>query len=261
MKKQPATKVIRLLAFVLVGLVYGPQAFSQNTVLRTNTGASYFIDLNKTTVKEVHEFPSEVCSIQYYDAYGRADYLPIIIYNWKREAVAHYYLEKKQGLNHYDIALNLAEEEEYTLEATNEMGQHYRALIRFAAGEEIVAPEVEIIADLSSIHCDASSDNPTVFRAKIAGGRAPYQVHWYIMNTTMSDLLYRPHFEQVENTEELSSVEVGIPPAYRVMVQVRDACNVLSNRMLDIDCDKGERIYHSVFMTKPILGQPQNRGN
>lgn len=252
-KKMKRARKVMLCAVSLLVLVAGAQkAWAQNTGTAA-VKTPYYLDLNNADGKTVQTLQDEYLYIQYHDRHGSQPELALHIYNWKHEQVAAYALSKTFGLNHYTITLSNVfpawkEGEVYSIEATDEARQKYSMPVRKIAPPENAPPEVSIFVNPIHIACADPAGNTVEFYGKIAGGKAPYTVAWYILNDARTGFLYQPREEVIKRPGNTMVVRVDKNPDYYVMLEVKDACGNQQRRMVNLVCEDEKKKINTVFL-------------
>ncbi|TRX59123.1 hypothetical protein FNH22_11405 [Fulvivirga sp. M361] len=238
-------RFVPLLMFLMTGFYPG---LTQKITDIPDHEASYFIDLNINT-NTIHQLPDNVWSIKYFDAINTLDFLPVTIYDWKRQEVGHYKLSKSYGLNYYNIEIDfLKVEQVYFAEAIDEAGVTHHTAFSLKGPPTEDKPNAEIIVNPMNLSCESFTDNLIEFYVILSGGRTPYQVQWFVLNEQMSDFLYLPRLEKIDGPGKGMSVTVDATPAYHVMAQIEDACGNKLNKVVSVNCQKEEKVYHSIFI-------------
>lgn len=213
----------------------------------------YYLDLNSADEKTINAIQEERLYIQYHDHYGNQPELALHIYNWKHEEVGTYALSKTFGLNHYTITLSSIfaawkEGEVYSIEATDESRRRYVLPVRKIAPPENAPPEVSIFVNPLHVACSDPSGNTVEFYGKIAGGKAPYTVAWYILNDARTGFLYQPREEVIKRPGNTMVVRVDKNPDYYVMLEVKDACGNSQRKMVNLVCEDEKKKINTVFL-------------
>src|SRR5947208_345104 len=87
----------------LVLLVSVP-AFAQLPFNMANKVPNY-IDVNNASLQQVYEMRNSILSIAYHDQIGYAKSIALQFFNWKKEVLGTYNLQKEFGLNQFNIDL------------------------------------------------------------------------------------------------------------------------------------------------------------
>lgn len=224
------------------------------------TKTSYYIDINKAARTVIHTIHDEQLSLQYQDAYGQRNDIPLKVYNWKREQVASYSLSKTYGANYFNIHLgaffntwNIGDI--YTFEVQDESRHTYELQIRKIAPPEKEKPVVNIFVNPIHLSCKEITGNTVEFYGSITGGKAPYKVNWYVLNESRTDFLYQPREEVIERPGNTMVIRVDRNPAYYVLLHVRDACGNEQKQMVTLVCNNNRRKVNTLFV-EPIEQLP-----
>jgi hypothetical protein len=252
---------ILILAVAVLG--YAFTATAQEDFKKT----PYYISLNDADGNRVHEISNETLSLQYSDAYGKWNDIPLKIYNWKREPITTLNLDKAFGLNSFVIDLKSVHSDWelntiYTCELIDESGRKYSLPIRLVPPPETKDPEVSIFVNPLNIECNGLSEDVVEFYGEIKGGKAPYTVSWFILNSARADFLYQPLEEIIKMSGKTSVVTVDQNPDYYVVLFVKDACGGSQQKVVNLVCEERRKKINTIFveeLASPPLDVRKNR--
>jgi len=212
----------------------------------------YFLDIKQTTAGRIHDVKDKTLFLEYYDNQGTWKELPIRFYNWKNEQVAVAALAKAFGANYFQIDLNQIyssweDDKVYSCRVVDETKKKYELSFQFSKpkGDK---PTLDIIMNPISLNCEIPSNSVAEFYGSISGGKAPYTVNWVVANDNQSALLYQPKQEVIENADRSSMITVDKAPAYYVLMQVKDACGEIEQKVLYVSCDNKNRKVNTIFV-------------
>jgi len=215
----------------------------------------YYIDINKAQYQpSVFEVQPEALGLRYDDKFGKSQELPLTIYNWKKEAVAKISLTKTFGLNYFNVKLaDLYNRWEvgkiYICELKDEANKNYKISIKIIPPPDKVDPKISIFVNPVSLECNNPLGKHVVeFYGQIDGGKAPYAVDWFILNSLRTDFLYQPTSEEIKRPGKSSVVIVDKEPDYYVLLKVKDACGSIQQKMVHLVCDPGKKKINSLFV-------------
>ena len=217
-----------------------------------NTVAPYYLDFNAIDKNVILDVRGEYLHIQYYDALGKAANLPFGIYNWKGEQMAQLSIHKEFGLNHFDVNLKqygikLPVNGIYTAQLVDEAGKKYEVSIRYLPPlkKEIT---VGIFVKPIQVQCDdPSGGNLVEFYGEVGGGKAPFQVNWYVMNKNRTDFMYQPKELTIDRPGLVSSIQVDKSPEYYVLLYVKDACGNEQTSTVQVVCEGNKKKFNTIF--------------
>lgn len=226
---------------------------------------SYYIDMRMNSSSEITEISNGQLNIQYNDVYGKSEALPLKIYSWKRELVAQVNLNKVYGLNYYTISLHQlsgewTKEKLYTCELINEGSQKHEMLFKLTDNPDKEDLKIDILVNPLSLRCDEPSPSAIEFYGQIKGGKAPYQVRWYVTDHSQSNLLYQPLETVLKRAGKTSVITVDASPAYFVLIKVKDACGHEGQQMVRLVCEEDQKIVNTIFV-QPIDQVPSKSNN
>lgn len=254
---------VRLLA---VAMMIGSATIShaQSTPAGGVSATSYYIDLNTASTSIVREVQGQKLSIRYNDRYGEWNEMPLKIYNWKQEEVARLSVTKEAGLNYYNIDLNEVYSEwepglTYSCVATDENSRQYKLLFRLVGVVEREDPELGIFVNPVSFDCRKRSSSVIEYYGEIYGGKAPYEVTWYVVNDRQTNLLYQPRKETILKPGSTPVVTVDAIPGYYVMMKVKDACGSEQRQMVRLECEDRTKKINTLFV-QPLSEVPSKTG-
>lgn len=256
-------KFKRTLSYLAIAFCFGSLSTNVFGQIRDDKAdkVPYYIDFNQSTEK-IFEIQEGLLSLQYDDKFGKANKLSLKIYNWKRELVTTYSLNKVFGLNHFNIQLEkdltLELGKVYACEATNEVGKHYQVFFRPIPSLEVEPPTIGILVNPVSFDCADPTANVVEFYGDIKNGKAPYTVSWYVLNNTRTAFIYQPKNETITRPGNTTIVRVDKSPDYYVMLLVKDACGAESRQMVHLTCGDKKKKINTVFV-EPMNFLPGNR--
>ncbi|HTJ52993.1 MAG TPA: hypothetical protein VL443_26245 [Cyclobacteriaceae bacterium] len=203
----------------------------------------YYIDVNTADQLKVYEMRNGILSLQYQDQIGYSKTVALQFFNWKKELLGFFSLEKEFGLNHFSVdltTLSIDETQTYSCLLTDENGKKYEWYVK-PVTKNFVPVTVNIVANPLYLTCKTGDQSLVQFYGVVSEGRPPYTLHWYIMNESQTDFLYQPKEEEVKTAGQSSVVEVDKDPAYYVVLDVTDACGATSRKMIYMQCDVKKR--------------------
>ncbi|MBD2769217.1 hypothetical protein IC235_15100 [Hymenobacter sp. BT664] len=232
-------------------LLHAQIAWSQPA--KTEPEASYYLNLNQGVPTTVHELQEGALNLQYEDRLGRAAELPLTVYNWKREPLVSYRLAKTYGSNYFRIDLGplFAEwvtGETYTVEARDESGQTLALCLRKIEPVRKELPNVRLVVNPVRFSCREPTGNAVEFHGEISGGKAPYQVNWYVLDEERTNFLYQPREQRIEAAGSTAVVTLDKNPNYYVLMRVQDACGSQRDQMVYLECPEKRRRVHTLFV-------------
>lgn len=239
-----------LLGAVIILLACASIPGHAQTVAESAPAAALYFDLNKAD-KSIQEISTESLSLQYYDGSGISKDLPCTIYNWKQEVIAEFAMTKAFGLNQYNIKFSdvysrWEKYETYRLVARNETGARYEFFFKLSETpkQEIAA---NIIVNPKFVDCGKTSGNLVAYYGDINGGKAPYDVTWFVLNDHRTKFLYQPRNYKIKDPGLTSTIEVDKDPDYYVIMYVKDACGSESHQVAHLVCEKGQKKVNTIF--------------
>lgn len=212
----------------------------------------YYWDVTGSTISQPVELVSPWLHVQYADVYGHAAFINLALFDWKRLPVAVIRLDKSYGLNNYTIDLRqfvkeLSTNAVYMGELVDEAGKKYQLPIKLSL-PEVPPPGIDIIIDPSRVECSGINASLADFYAQISGGRAPYTLEWYVLNSTGTELLYQPREDVMAEPGRSSSITVDAQPEYSVALFVKDACNSMVKKMVTLSCSRNKKKFNTLFV-------------
>jgi hypothetical protein len=237
-------KILILYAFSLlffINISKGQQQINSNS-----DSICLYIPLTSNKEIEVNKITNKVLCFSYDDKYGRNPQLPVRILDWKQKEVAHLTLDKKYGLNEYSVGLeglvsNLEIGQMYHLIARNDVGRSYKINFMLIDPPDQWDPVPDIIPNGVEVFCESSQQSTVEYYGKISGGRAPYEVTWYVFkNASGESLLYKPKKLIIEKEGDVPFISVESALDYYVLLNVIDACGSERDKVVHIVCDEQE---------------------
>jgi hypothetical protein len=212
----------------------------------------YYISMNSADGSRVHVISDEVLSLQYHDYYGRFKEIPLKIYDSKRSLVATLRLDKVSGLNSFvinlkDIYSGWEMDKIYMCELKDEKGKRYELPFRLTLPPAKQDPLVDIIVNPIQMECNGLQ-SVVEFFGDVRGGKAPYQLSWYILNESRSDFLYQPRQETIESPGKTMAVTVDKNPEYYVALYVTDACGNTGEKVVNLVCEDKKKKINTIFV-------------
>lgn len=230
---------------------------------KERTVEAYYLDINKASKQVIHELQEQNLNLQYQDIYGQWPELTLRIFNWKREELANYQMAKSYGINYFQ--LNLGKifaswplNEMYSCRLSDESGHVYEFLVKKIPVPEMTPPKVSILVNPLQTDCDKFTTNIVEFYGQIEGGKAPYQIHWYVLNEERTNFLYQPREETIEKAGKSMVIQVDKAPSYYVLLNVKDACGSEQQKIIHLTCDKQKEVVNTLFI-EPLRRLPKNR--
>lgn len=213
----------------------------------------YYIDLNHVAEGVIHEISDLHLHLAYYDAYGTTSEFNFKIYDWKRSIVAGFTMDKSFGLNNYTIKLDEAYsgweiDKIYVGELKNENGTLYKLPIRIVGLPDIEDPAVNIMVNPRQVGCSDLSKSLVEFYGEIKGGKAPYKVTWFVLNSARTDFLYQPKEELIKLAGKTALIRVDKNPEYYVVLYVKDACGSEQRKIVNMVCGKDMKKINTIFV-------------
>lgn len=223
------------------------------TISKAQEKAVYYLNINDATVDKVHEVAEEKLHLQYFDAYGKWEEIPLKIYDWKRNIIVNVVLDKTNGLNNYSLTLSdlyngWELNKVYVCELKDEAGKKHEISIKLIPPVVNEAPEVNILVNPKHLTCNDLSFALVEFYGEIKGGKAPYTLNWYVLNSHRTAFLYQPK-EELINTQGASSyINVDIAPDYYVALFVKDACGNVVKKLVNVACEDNKKKINTLFI-------------
>jgi hypothetical protein len=238
----------RLLTFLLFILCWGFQVIAQS-----EEKTPYYISINNADGKRINDIVDETLSLEYNDAYGRWKEVPLRIYDWKRMLVATLSIDKAYGLNSFvinlkDIYGGWELNKVYTCTLKDESGRVHELAIRLVPPPEKKDPEVNIMVNPVQMECDGVTPNVVEFYGEIKGGKAPYTVSWFVLNSSRNDFLYQPRQETIANAGKTMVITVDKSPEYSVVLHVKDACGNTQQKAVNLVCEDSRKKINTIFV-------------
>lgn len=254
----PLVNMIVLLALVLCS----NKSQAQGTSV-AKRAAPYYIDLNNAAPGKVYDVRDEMLSLEYRDSYGTWKEVPFRIYDWKHELVGSAALGKTFGLNHFTVRLNELNTswetgKVYVCRFEDESGRKYELPIRIASPAKTAGPVIDIVVNPLAMKCDGLSASVAEFYGNVKGGKAPYTINWVITNSNRTDLLYQPR-EEVITTGRSSVITVDKAPDYYVLLQVKDACGNVEQKMVHLMCGERKKKVSTIFVEPLQIKRAKDR--
>lgn len=222
----------------------------------------YYINLNASDGAKTHEITDETLALQYTDAYGRWPEIPLKITDAEGKPVATVSLGKVYGLNSFVVALkdiysDWKNDHTYFCTLKDEQGKIYELPFRLVEAPEKPGPAVSIVVSPEQMSCDDLSFSVVKFYGDIKGGKAPYQVNWYVLNNERTDFLYQPREQILEASGTTPVITVDKTPDYYVVLYVKDACGNEEQSIVQLVCEDKRKKINTIFVEQ--LGRPLTR--
>jgi hypothetical protein len=231
-------------------------SFGQNGEAKNAT----FFDINADEPGTIHPLYSAALNIQYHDMFGQSNEIALTVANAKGEIVSSYALSKTYGINLFKIDLgslyeSWKEKDIYTFSLVDEMGRSRKILLKksLPLSEEIT---LGILVNPVHMDCEAMAGNLVDVYGSIEGGKAPYEVNWYIMNEARNEFLYQPREQQIQRPGNTAVIRIDKNPAYHVMMLVRDACGKEQKQMVLVTCTESKKKVNTLFV-EPLKKLPE----
>lgn len=212
----------------------------------------YYLNVNRANSNSVHEINNKQFSLQYDDRYGEAKTVTYTLYNWKREVVKRYTLNKDFGLNNFNISTHSLQKNYLDQiligELKDENDNTYTHKIKFISPKETPVPKIDLVANPVELDCDAEFGNLVEFYGQVSGGKAPYKTSWVIMNGEKTDFLYQPRSEVLPKPGKSMVIQIDQNPAYYVLFQVEDACGNQVEKMIYLSCNPSDKQINTLFI-------------
>jgi hypothetical protein len=247
---------IRSLIFLFAILNLGASTMAQD-IKKT----PYYISLNSADGHRIHEISDETLSLQYHDQFGKWKAVPLKIYDWRRQLVTTLNIDKMYGLNSFVIDLKSIHSgwelnKIYMCELTDESGRKYELPIKLVPPPDKKDLAVEILVNPIELECDGLSASVVEFYGQIKGGKGPYVVSWYVLNSSRSDFLYQPREETLASSGKTMSVTVDKSPDYYVVLYVKDACGSEEQQIVNMVCEESRKKINTIFVQESGTGFP-----
>lgn len=218
----------------------------------------YYINLNALTATKVYEVTDQTLAIQYTDAYGRWNEIPLKITSQGKD-VATVSLAKAYGLNTFVIALkdlysDWKNDHTYFCTLKDERGKVYELPFRLVEAPEKPGPTVSIVVSPEQMNCDDLSVSVVKFYGDIKGGKPPFQVNWYVLNNERTDFLYQPREQFIEVAGKTPVITVDKTPDYYVVLYVKDACGNEEQSIVQLVCEDQRKKINTIFVEE--IGRP-----
>lgn len=254
-------RILVVTSLIVMGLLPS-RAQVPSPTLATTINNNYYFDLNANEVTRVAEVQKGLLSIKYNDEYGQGKEIALTFYDWRHQELAHVDLTKTFGLNYYNIALNSIYDGwennlTYSCEARDESGQIHTLLFKTIESVKKKEINLNIYVNPLKVDCEElSKANVVYYYGQISGGKAPYEVTWFVINKHQTSLLYQPRKENVLKAGHTPTITITDIPDYYVLMNVKDACGNENQQMVQLVCE-GEKEKINTLFVQP-LQQPQN---
>jgi hypothetical protein len=240
-----------LLALVMAALIVPLQA------QRPAKKGNYYISMNAIQDNIVYEIMDRTLNVTYTDHYGQWKDILFRIYDWKHQPVASLKMDKSAGLNSYSINLDdiysgWQAGQFYSAELKDEEGRLYRLPVKIVEPPDDIGPVADIFVNPVQISCDGLFPNLIEFYGNISGGRAPFTVQWFVLNSAKSDFLYQPREEIIPAIGRTSGIKVDKSPEYFVVLYVKDACDQESKKIVNLVCENGRKKISTIFLEEIV---------
>ena len=218
---------------------------------------AYYASLNSVQENFVFDIIDKMLNLTYTDRYGQQKDILLRLFDWKHNPVASLKLDKSNGLNVYSIDLDEVYggwiiDEIYTAELRDERGRLYRLPFRLVEPPDEMGPQADIMVNPLQISCDGVSPSAIEFYGNISGGRAPFTVQWFVLNSSRSDFLYQPREEVLEKIGRTSQINVDKNPEYYVVLYVKDACGKEDKKIVNLVCESDRKQINTIFLEELV---------
>lgn len=241
-------KILILLSFVLLSrALWGQETTPERPV--------YYYDVTESAV-EVHAVYDKKLNIEYKDIYGRWKGLLLQLFDKNQALAGQYQLDKVFGKNHYQVKVEgLKEEEVYKGFFADESGGEHLFYFKLEPPVPRTGADIKIVSLPVNFSCAAGSPKMIDYYGEIKGGISPYEVDWFIVNQSKTNLLYQP-FHSMLKEGKTSVITVDSAPPYYVILRIKDFCGGESQRIAQVVCDNSEKQIHTLFIEEPFGNIP-----
>ena len=211
----------------------------------------YYIDVNSDN-GEVNTLNKKSINLKYQDKTGDEKPLFLQVVSWDGEEIANYSLSKAYGLNYYTISVEDYFDEWNTGEIYRfsfRDGKYFenKLLIKKIDPNKDNLPIPNIVINPLNLDCEGLEGSTVDFYGQISGGKAPYEINWFVLNLDRTQLIYQPQSEKVADEGKTSTIRVDSNPEYCVMLFVVDACGNEAEQMITVTCPKSKIRVNSLF--------------
>lgn len=232
-----------------------------DSLLSADERRNPYIDINNAGTS-MYEFVGNVISLQFYDAYGVREELPIVVSSSGSGVRKTLRLFKEHGVNHFGIDLSkhfsFHVNDIFSFAMEDDKGEVYRWYAR-----SVEAPKTnlnaEILVNVKSVQCGQELGNLVEFYGEIAGGSPPYEVNWYVVDEARTQFLYQPRTVSVPGSDVTPVLIVDKKPVYMVLMTVIDRCGTFARKMIIMRCEDPGKNASTIFIEPRDLTTPPTK--
>jgi len=226
--------------------------------IEINKQTPYYIAVNNVKKSDIYDIQEGVLHIQYNDRYGKRDHVRLTIWNWNFQTENTFVLDKIYGLNQYTLDLTgkvtaFESGSTYRCKLEDEAGNTYEWSVRDIVPVKSKEFTVDIMVNPLNVSCSALEGNNVEFYGAIQKGKAPYLVHWYVMNSNRTDFLYQPREESITADGQTSALIVDKAPSYYVVLDVTDACGTNAKKIVLLECQDNKKKINTIFVDPSLI--------
>ena len=238
----------QLLPSLLTGLLlcFSALCFAQQT-----EDPVYYLNINDLEPGYIYRVNTAKFGFEFNDKIAQAPDMTMRIMDHQHRVVSSSRLDKNLGLNHYALDTDL-----FLPEAMIDSMFYFE--FAFENRKKISVPvmrvqpenfplSVSIMVVPVENGCENLTTGLTEFYSQINGGRAPYQVNWYVLNEAKTDFLFQPREEHLTAAEQRSKVIVEYNPAFSVALYIKDACGKEDKQIVTLTCDQEKQSINTIF--------------
>jgi hypothetical protein len=229
----------------------------------------FYINVSEAQPNKVYEILTDLLALEYHDYTGASKEMALSVYDWHRVLKGQVKLSKSFGLNTFKINLSKLGgdwefDQVYTLVFTEGNNRLKEIFVKRLTRDNLTPPTVDILVNPIQFKCEGLLPNLVDYYGVISGGRAPYQIQWFVLNGQRTDFLFQPREEKIEAAGKTMVVSVDKSPEYYVLLYVTDACGNQGKKMLQVTCNTPTKNISTIFvepLNKPLYNQGKPNGN
>jgi len=203
----------------------------------------YFPLLPKHAKRQFQETKGDWLHVKYREQYRKevsaADKIEGAIYDWRKNRLATIKLNRAFGMNHYSIDLsklcgNLKPSKEYYIfEIMDENADIFSVLFQYTIDDTQL--QTGILMNPILWNCGVENGNEIEYVGNIEGGTAPYTVTWHVSTSPNKEDAFRTEVKE-QKKQQKSSITVYDQPGYYVIMEVKDSCGKVGEKVAQIQC-------------------------